>query len=252
MFIWIPSCSSACRRRLLPRAVLHGAVLRRALVAHRDDRARHAHPDRRRHGARARREAGHAAVIVCGAPSAISIDVFNNQDWVWGLALMLAGLFVALAAREYGVQRLADDFVNTTPGSWRAGRLYVWIVSYLVPVQVVLMFSWWMYQAIAVIDPTGWWHPLHVYSVGTCLVQWGLALALLIAWNRKIAARQHAGRQGGRGMSATTWMMMLAHPRLHLGRLHRAARLRRGARKCARPRSSRPISSRSASRSAPA
>ncbi len=128
-----------------------------------------------------------AAVIVCGAPSAISLDVFNNQDWVWGLALMLAGLFVALAAREYGVQRLADDFVNTTPGTWRAGRLYVWIVSYLIPVQVVLMFSWWMYQAIAVIDPTGWWHPLHVYSVGTCLVQWGLALALLIAYNRKIA-----------------------------------------------------------------
>jgi NSS family neurotransmitter:Na+ symporter len=129
-----------------------------------------------------------AAVIVCGAPSALSTDIFNNQDWVWGLALMLAGLFVALAAREYGVQRLADDFVNVTPGSWRAGRLYVWIVSYLIPVQVALMLGWWVYQAVMVIDPTGWWNPMHVYSLGTCLVQWGLALALLIAFNRKLAA----------------------------------------------------------------
>lgn len=129
-----------------------------------------------------------AAVIVCGAPSAVSLDVFNNQDWVWGLALMLAGLFVALAARNYGTQRLADDFVNATPGVWRAGRLYVFIINYLVPVQVALMFGWWMYQAITVYDPDGWWHPLHVYSVGTCLLQWGVALTLLIACNRRLAA----------------------------------------------------------------
>jgi NSS family neurotransmitter:Na+ symporter len=128
------------------------------------------------------------AVIVCGAPSAVSMDVFDNQDWVWGLALMLAGLFVALAAREYGTRRLADEFVNVTPGTWRAGRVYEWIINYLVPVEVVLMFSWWIYQAAVVYDPDGWWHPFHVYSVGTCLLQWGLALVLMIAWNRRIAA----------------------------------------------------------------
>lgn len=127
------------------------------------------------------------AVIVCGAPSAVSMEIFHNQDWVWGLALMLAGLFVALAAREYGIARLADDFVNVTPGTWRAGRLYEWTIAYLVPLEVVLMFSWWVYQSIAIYDPDGWWHPLHVYSVGTCLLQWGVALTLLIVYNRTLA-----------------------------------------------------------------
>ena len=40
----------------------------------------------------------------------------------------------------------------------------------------------------AVIDPTGWWSPFRTYSLGTCLLQWGLALTLLVMFNRRIAA----------------------------------------------------------------
>ena len=36
-------------------------------------------------------------------------------------------------------------------------------------------------------DPEGWWNPLHTYSVGTCVAQWGVALTLLIAYNRSLA-----------------------------------------------------------------
>lgn len=50
------------------------------------------------------------------------------------------------------------------------------------------MFGWWIYQAIFVFDPTGWWNPLHVYSVGTCFLQWGIVLLLLTSFNRKLAA----------------------------------------------------------------
>ena len=53
-----------------------------------------------------------AATIVCGAPSAISPTVFDNQDWVWGLALMISGLFVALGVTRYGVSRFRDAFIN--------------------------------------------------------------------------------------------------------------------------------------------
>ena len=41
----------------------------------------------------------------------------------------------------------------------------------------------------SVYDPDGWWNPLRVYSVGTCVVQWGIALAVLLAFNRRLAAR---------------------------------------------------------------
>ena len=134
------------------------------------------------------------AAVVCGAPSAVSMAVFENQDWVWGLALMVSGLFIAVAAIRYGVDGFRDDFVNTHAGGRRAGRLWGWILKYLVPVEFVAMFGWWMYQAAAVYDPEGWWNPLRVYSVGTCVMQWGVALAVLGAFNRRLAARGAADR----------------------------------------------------------
>ena len=134
------------------------------------------------------------AAVVCGAPSAVSMAVFENQDWVWGLALMVSGLFIAVAAIRYGVDSFRDDFVNTHAGGRRAGRLWGWILKYLVPVEFAAMFGWWMYQAAAVYDPEGWWNPLRVYSVGTCVMQWGVALAVLGAFNRRLAARGAADR----------------------------------------------------------
>ena len=65
--------------------------------------------------------------------------------------------------------------------------LYEWILKYLIPVEFVLMFGWWMYQAVAVYDPEAWWNPVRIYSVGTCLLQWGIALGLLRVFNQRLA-----------------------------------------------------------------
>ena len=132
------------------------------------------------------------AAVVCGAPSAVSLAVFENQDWVWGLALMISGLFIAVATIRYGADRFRDELVNTHPAGRRAGPVWAWILKYLVPVEFAAMFGWWMYQAAAVYDPDGWWNPLRVYSVGTCVAQWGVALAVLAACNRRLAARSGA------------------------------------------------------------
>jgi NSS family neurotransmitter:Na+ symporter len=127
------------------------------------------------------------AVIVLGLPSAMSRDIFNNQDWVWGLALMISGLFISQAVRIYGTRAFCREYVNV-PGGLHAGRAYRFVITWVVPVEFVLMFGWWMYQAITVYDPEGWWNPARVHSVGTCAVQWGAALALLLVFNRKVAS----------------------------------------------------------------
>ena len=127
------------------------------------------------------------AAIICGIPSAVSLDVFENQDWVWGIALMISGLFISLAATQYGQRRFREELINVEGSDLNVGRIYEWILKYLVPAEFVLMFSWWMYQAATVYDPEGWWNPVRVYSVGTCLAQWGVALFLLISFNRQMA-----------------------------------------------------------------
>lgn len=126
------------------------------------------------------------AIIFFGLPSAVSIEFFRNQDWVWGVGLMINGLFISLLATIYGQRRFRNGMLNVE-GNVRAGIVFEWIVKYLIPLEFVFMFGWWMYQAAAVYDPEGWWHPLHVFSVGTCIAQWGVALVAVVLLNRRLA-----------------------------------------------------------------
>ena len=135
-----------------------------------------------------------AATVVFGIPSAVSLAVFENQDWVWSLGLMVNGLFIAIAAIKYGVGRFRDEFVSTVSDRFWTRIFYEWVLKYLVPVEFVVMFSWWMYQAVTVYDPDGWWNPIRTYSVGTCLLQWGVALTLMFCLNRRLAAASVRGQ----------------------------------------------------------
>ena len=133
---------------------------------------------------------------VCGIPSAVSPQVFENQDWVWGLALMISGLFISIATTRYGQKRFRSQLVNVGDGVTRVGPVFGWVLAYLVPAQFVVMFGWWMYQVVAVYDPEGWWNPVRTYSLGTCLLQWGLVLGLLWAFNRRLAESSLRGKKG--------------------------------------------------------
>ena len=100
-----------------------------------------------------------------GAPSALSLTFLTNQDWVWGLGLMVSGFFFATAARKIGARSSATS--GSTPPGLEGRPLFTWVVFWLIPLQFVVMIGWWFYQAIVVYDPDGWWNPLHAFSLGT-------------------------------------------------------------------------------------
>lgn len=135
-----------------------------------------------------------------GLPSAVSMSVFDNQDWVWGLALLISGLFVSIGAARYGVDRFRNELLTTRDNEHpsRVATCLAYLLVYLVPVQFVAVFGWWVYQAVAVYDPDAWWNPVRVYSLGSCLVQWGAALVFLVVFNERLVSdgpeRWAAGR----------------------------------------------------------
>ena len=137
------------------------------------------------------------ATVVCGIPSAISPAVFENQDWVWGLALMISGLFISVGVTRYGPERFRTELINIGDGTIKVGPFFGWVLQHLIPVQFAVMFGWWMYQAVAVYDPDNWWNPIRMYSLGTCLLQWGLALVLLWLFNRRLATTSLAPPAAG-------------------------------------------------------
>ena len=126
-----------------------------------------------------------------GVPSARSLTVLGNQDFVWGVGLMISGAFIAFAVGRYGVRRFREAHVET-PGDVRAGRLWELLVTVAVPVQAVVLLGWWMYQATTtgfVGEGGHWYDPLNPYSLMTVLVQWALALAALLLMNRYLMQR---------------------------------------------------------------
>ena len=129
-----------------------------------------------------------------GVPSALNLDIFANQDFVWGVALIISGAFVAFAVLRHGAARLREEIA--TPEDWRLPRVWEGMIRILIPLEATVLLVWWLGLAATVYAPDTWYNPFEPFSVMTCLVQWGLALALFLALNRWMARRTLAPEIG--------------------------------------------------------
>jgi NSS family neurotransmitter:Na+ symporter len=137
-----------------------------------------------------------AGAFLMGLPSALSLRVLKNQDWVWGVALLLCGLFFAVAIIRYGVRRFREEQINHPDSDIRIGRWWDLVIGLLVPVEAVVLVTWWLYQAWSW-DPEGWLTPFAQENVGTVLFQFAVVLAILIAANRWMVSPPSQTSTGG-------------------------------------------------------
>ena len=128
--------------------------------------------------------------FLLGLPSAISLQVLHNQDWVWGVALMVSGLFFALAVIASGVRRFREEHLNHQHSDIRIGRWWDVVIGVIVPLEAIILLVWWLYQARGW-DPTGWLNPLGIENVGTILLQWSVVFVVLLLTNGWVARHTH-------------------------------------------------------------
>ncbi|HEX6926947.1 MAG TPA: sodium-dependent transporter [Longimicrobiaceae bacterium] len=124
--------------------------------------------------------------FLMGVPSALSMGFFENQDFVWGVGLMLSGFFFALAVVRYGVTRFRTELINAETSDLRIGRWWDGVI-YLVLVQAIVLMGWWLYQATDFSDLAASLTPISPFNVGTLVFQWALALGIFIVINRRLA-----------------------------------------------------------------
>ena len=129
--------------------------------------------------------------LLCGVPSALNMAVFQNQDFVWGVGLMLSGFFFAVAVLRYGVTEWRETFINTGFSDVRIGAWWDWAIR-LVVVEAAVLIVWWFMQARG----EGWAANLTLfssYNIGTVLIQWAIVLVILISLNRFLVGKTLAG-----------------------------------------------------------
>lgn len=119
-----------------------------------------------------------------GIPSALDLTFFANQDWVWGVALIISGAFISFAIIKFGVDKFRREIINGFGSDVKTGKWFNFLIGFLIPVQVLILVSWWLISSVSW-DPE-WWNPFHTENAATCLFQWGIVLLFFILFNRKM------------------------------------------------------------------
>jgi neurotransmitter:Na+ symporter, NSS family len=120
--------------------------------------------------------------FLLGIPSAVDLNFLTNQDWVWGVGLILSGAFISFSIIRYGVDKFRAEIINGYGSDVKIGRWYNFVIGILIPIQVVVLIVWWLASSVS--WDAEWWNPLHAENAGTCLVQWAVVLIIFITLNK--------------------------------------------------------------------
>ena len=121
-----------------------------------------------------------------GIPSALNLTFFANQDFVWGVGLMVSGAFISYAVISFGAKDFRLKLVNTEESKTKLGGWWDIILKYVIPVQVITLLTWWLYLSATEYAPDTWYNPLSPFSVTTVVLQWLLALGIVWFFNKRL------------------------------------------------------------------
>lgn len=129
-------------------------------------------------------------VIICfvvfGYPSAVSLDFFSNQDWVWGIGLIVSGLFILIAVAVNGPVRFKEETIDVGSDMKFSSTFFKMAIFGNIALALVLIY-WWMsqgYSANPWFDENGNWNVMDVYSNASIVTQWALVIVLGLLLNK--------------------------------------------------------------------
>jgi NSS family neurotransmitter:Na+ symporter len=134
-------------------------------------------------------------VIVFGFPSAWHLGFFSNQDWVWGVGLIVSGLAFVFAALKEGPVDFKRNIIDQD-SDFRVPDTYFVACLAVNAVLGCVLIWWWMsrgYSENPWFDAEGHWNVFDTYSNATVVTQWGAVLLAGMVMNRFLARRFGAG-----------------------------------------------------------
>ena len=116
------------------------------------------------------------AGFLVGCFSAWSLNNIDNQDWVWGLGLLISGALIAILTLKHGVEKMRTEEVNADGAEIKFGKAYFNTCIYLAPILVAVMVIYWCIQTKSWFPDT-WMNPFIIQdNTATCLLQYGVVI----------------------------------------------------------------------------
>ena len=122
-------------------------------------------------------------VFLFGIPSARNLNFLSNQDFVWGVALMISGALIAAMIIKQGVNDVRGE-INSVKGDLKLRVWWSYVIKWFIPVAATVLLIWWLAQTFV---PGEWFNPFRQFTFMSCIFQWSIVLLLLIVFNRRIA-----------------------------------------------------------------
>jgi len=124
-------------------------------------------------------------VFLFGIPSARNLNFLSNQDFVWGVALMISGAMMAWLIIKQGAAKTRLEINQVTTDN-NIGKWWVIVMNYIIPIAAVVLLIWWLTQSFV---PGEWYNPFSQFSFMSCIFQWSIVAILLLVFNRAIVSR---------------------------------------------------------------
>ena len=127
-------------------------------------------------------------VIVCfiafGFPSAWSLDFFSNQDWVWGVGLILTGLFILIAVAINNPVKFKEETIDVGSDMILPSSFFRFAIFINIAVGFFLIY-WWLSQDYSAtwFNESGNWDLMGVYSNASTVTQWGIVIIIGLLLN---------------------------------------------------------------------
>ncbi len=107
--------------------------------------------------------------FMLGIPSAMSLEILGNQDFVWSVGLIISGILMAIAAIKYGIDKMINEVSIESEGDWPFPSWWPLVVKFIAPLVGFTLVVWWMIESPS-------------FFV-TCAIQWGTVLTFFYLMN---------------------------------------------------------------------
>jgi NSS family neurotransmitter:Na+ symporter len=133
--------------------------------------------------------------IVIGSFSAANNNIFENQDFTWGVGLLIVGLCYWFLSFKIGINKLWEDDINPCSD---IHVKWMWTCIMLFPLLFIIIFGFWILEAARYSNGVWlkfWPITQYPYTPAILIIEWAIVFVILIALNNTMAKRlTHANK----------------------------------------------------------